>query len=267
MKLKNFEEKENYIYKYGKLEDLERTLNNKTLGFSKLDSLNDPFEASYNHVHIFATEERATAFSESEIFDGAEWGDRNRVKDFIESKLQEVVVTCFTERPTEPLMWAHYADDHKGVCYCFDRDNLEFKGNFKRQSVQYSNKVPDLLVFENSTTEAQLEMYIPNLICTKSEAWAYEKEIRYFGQSSKTAHNFDVETLQAVILGCRVTTEQCIKAQKLIDKVNKQYGTEIGLFHAVKDGGFYQMQIHPMKLQRLQISSGYCSPQEPMIVT
>ncbi|EHK9100270.1 DUF2971 domain-containing protein [Vibrio parahaemolyticus] len=265
MKLKQFEENESYIYKYGKFKDLQRTLNNRTLGFSRLNKLNDPFEASYNHVHLFATKQRASAFSESGIFEGPEWADRNKVKELIESKLQEVVVTCFTERPTEPLMWAHYADNHKGVCYCFDKEALSFEGGFECQSIQYSNKVPDVFIFENSTTEAQLEMYMPNLICTKSEAWAYEKEIRYFGESSETVHNFDITSLKAVILGCRVTIEKTLEARKLINSINKKFGTEIGLFHAIKDGGLYKMQIHLMQLEQFKISASYCSQQEPII--
>ena len=61
------------IYKYGKFKDLERTLLQKTLGFSRLDSLNDPFEASYNYFHIFSTKERAESFQNERTGKGPEW--------------------------------------------------------------------------------------------------------------------------------------------------------------------------------------------------
>lgn len=252
------------IYKYGKFKDLERTLLKQTLGFSKLDSLNDPFEASYNYIHFFSTLERADSFDNARIGKGPEWQHRKEVISKIDSKLKKIVVTCFTQQPTEPLMWAHYAENHTGVCYCFDSDTLIFEEKFKRKDVQYSNKVPELLYFENSTTDDHLECFLPNVVCTKSDAWAYEKEIRFFGNSSETSHSFKPSSLKAVILGCRVNKEQEEKAKQLIEKANKSNNTNIKLLFAIKDDGFYHMNIRKTKIKKHQISSVCCIPEEPL---
>lgn len=265
MKIKSrVELKDNYIYKYGKFKDIERTLKGETLGFSKLNKLNDPFEASYNYAHVFDTEDRAKSFSSSKMNHGDEWEFRNKVKSLIDSKISEILVTCFTTTPTEPLMWAHYAENHHGVCYCFDGDELQFDEEFVKGNVQYSNKIPELYFFENSTTEKQLEVFLPNLVCTKQSAWSYENEIRYFGKSENTVQKFNLSSLKSIILGCRVERDEAHKIRQLVSNIYNETGRNIEVYYAVKDGGYYKMKIEPFKIETLQIMSGYLSSESPI---
>ncbi|MDH3388911.1 MAG: hypothetical protein OEN02_13505 [Gammaproteobacteria bacterium] len=43
----------NCIYKYGPTEYVLRTLENLTIGFSKLSEFNDPYESDYRIAHYF----------------------------------------------------------------------------------------------------------------------------------------------------------------------------------------------------------------------
>ena len=64
-------------------------------------------------------------------------------------------VACFTHDPTNPAQWAHYGDDHKGVCLVFDsvvvdelrlefREMVEKCGNDKMQKSYASLAFDDI---------------------------------------------------------------------------------------------------------------------------
>lgn len=73
-----------------------------------------------------------------------------------------------------PLMWAHYADSHKGICIQYRFKASFFKQNeseksFKRYNKeQYTRKIPNL---NNSIS-------IANALFTKDILWQYEEEVR-----------------------------------------------------------------------------------------
>jgi len=93
----------------------------------------------------------------------------------LQNRLRERVgLFCLSARWESHLMWAHYADSHRGVVVEFDRledafsgDETELLGEVKQ--VLYSEDVPQLDFFTRST-----EL----LFLTKSREWEYEKEFR-----------------------------------------------------------------------------------------
>lgn len=87
-------------------------------------------------------------------------------------------ILCLSRSERHPLMWAHYADCHKGVMLEFD----EFHPSFKRRrnaedefgylrGVVYSDTRPTIR-YENAEDAFQ------NLVLTKALEWAYEQEVR-----------------------------------------------------------------------------------------
>jgi hypothetical protein len=74
---------------------------------------------------------------------------------------------CFSRNWTNPLLWGHYADKHKGVCLGFDvpDDNLK--------EVEYvSERFPIPAVID--------DLFMKKLLSTKFEHWQYEEEYRTF---------------------------------------------------------------------------------------
>lgn len=238
---------EDKIFKYGEVKNLERTLKNRTLGFSNLAKLNDPFEASYNYVHHFSSAERSTNYSENSI-KGSEAEFVKSVKSIVDTELSKYVVTCFTRTPNEPLMWAHYAENHTGVCYCFDNTKLFQNKDYKNNDIQYSNRRAKLYFFENSTTNAQLKSQLGDLICAKSDAWSYEKELRYYIPSEELVHEYEPQALVAIILGCRVSDAEFRKAQELVNSYNQKNGQKIELYYSSMSGWLYEMVVHKMNI-------------------
>ena len=83
-------------------------------------------------------------------------------------------IACFTENCLSPLMWAHYADSHKGFCIEYDLRKLAYGYRWGLLPVIYSNKRYDAtkaLTVRNSNMAMNPYFF-------KSSHWKYEKEWR-----------------------------------------------------------------------------------------
>lgn len=104
-------------------------------------------------------------------------------------------VICFSGEWANELMWAFYADNHRGLCLCFDTKH-EFLQNAK--PVVYSHSPADVEHLVDSEAETDHMAYC------KSLAWQFQKEWRivFLGNEPKKVQ-FPKESLSAVILGYR----------------------------------------------------------------
>jgi hypothetical protein len=129
----------------------EHGLNNLRLGrlkVSQLDDLNDPFEC----------------FSA----DLSERKDREsfmRMKSHLAS-ISELI--CFSRGWSNPVMWSHYAERHRGVCLGFE---VPSEGLIP---VRYISRRKKLCINELSIAKTK------ELLATKHSHWRYEDEVRYF---------------------------------------------------------------------------------------
>lgn len=168
--------------------------------YSLIDSgknLEDVFLNGYaetNHLYL-----RHKRFLENLNQKLIEYSDRNDVwqiaiseaisREFIEAKefIKSFKVSCFTTNPYSMLMWAHYADYHKGFCieyeipnYCKENAHI-FNNLFP---VIYSKERTSVLPYcINALTNKSLSdddlwnMYKYGLL-TKSLDWKYQDEWR-----------------------------------------------------------------------------------------
>ncbi|MFM7852436.1 MAG: DUF2971 domain-containing protein [Flammeovirgaceae bacterium] len=120
--------------------------------------------------------------------------------EWLTKTCQEVLkksgVSCFSLRHDNLLMWAHYGDNHKGVCLEF---NVEYDQTFFKdlRVVNYAEEYPKIDYI------AKQKSAITEIVTTKSTHWRYEEEYR----SCKKNHGaitFKAEALKSVIFGCRV---------------------------------------------------------------
>lgn len=147
----------NDIFKYGGLDDLERTLDNETLGFSRLLDYNDPFESEYSTCLYITDPVKRKSFLDSGFIQAKEkdiWSSIEKLNDWLEFELGKKRVTCFSYSPVEPLMWAHYANKHRGVCYWFDKN--VFGEDYKSGEVNYSSQLPKLTVSYRESTSSDI---------------------------------------------------------------------------------------------------------------
>jgi len=136
------------VYHFLSKLNAERDLIAQHLKVARINELNDPFE-----LLSCALPER---------------DDRKRFAAFKRKTHHAVGFLCFTVAWDNPLMWSHYADKHKGVCFGFDVPQSALS------KVRYTDKRDDLV--SSSLDSPELTQ---SLLTRKFAAWAYECEHRW----------------------------------------------------------------------------------------
>jgi hypothetical protein len=91
---------------------------------------------------------------------------------------QRYRVYCLGPEVGNLLMWAHYADDHKGICLEF---SLRNKVMCCALRCQYEQAFPLMKAYSRSEADNLLPLL------AKAEVWAYEKEYRLVAQERSVA--------------------------------------------------------------------------------
>jgi hypothetical protein len=124
-------------------------------------------------------------------------------RSFIESEIGVVSLAGILENP---LLWAHYASAHTGICIEFCISNVAHVGFFwDTLPVCYQEERP-IVSFYRDELEAQLR----KSLLTKSQDWAYEREWRIIlkNRQAQPYYPFDASLVGAVYLGCRITHDK-----------------------------------------------------------
>jgi hypothetical protein len=108
-----------------------------------------------------------------------------------------VRILSFSEDAKHPLMWAHYADAHRGVCLGFDTRHLPAIAQ-----VRYPKRVPRL------DAELSDEKKLVAAFLTKRAAWSYEREWRIVQSEAASAYLLlPAHALTEVVLGHRISED------------------------------------------------------------
>lgn len=134
-------------------------------------------------------------------------------------------VICFTKKPDNLLMWAHYANCHQGICIKFDSGAEHFKGKFKDSVVCTLTGARKKDHYENIGVLRRVEYKIerPSYIqpqelegntkswFVKSPQWGYEEEYRMLvclDSAISQDGSFFIEikppVIKSMILGCQM---------------------------------------------------------------
>lgn len=115
-----------------------------------------------------------------------------------DSFMQNSAVACFSKTNDNPLLWAHYAASHTGICLIFG--NAIGPDPWFGFAVEYQEKRPKV----DLTTFRKTETYKRALL-TKSSDWSYEKEIRMTDWNKGSGYRpIPDGMLRGVILGARI---------------------------------------------------------------
>lgn len=164
----------------------------KKLWFSAFEDFNDPFDAlprfdgmlKSQRQHLMKLE---YAFLPPEA--GGDWGTFKKAMEGVSSghypdaaeavaaKMRELAnaclrVVCLSENRDSPLMWAHYADSHRGFVVEFDPEHSFFADD-EFGKVDYHGQRPE--VEDRDQTEKELG----RMLFIKSRDWSYESEWRF----------------------------------------------------------------------------------------
>lgn len=119
----------------------------------------------------------------------------------------KVGMLCVSATGTDILMWSHYADSHRGVCFVFDGSAETFAN---AHPVNYSPRRPEVNPIKHT-----YEQMLDAALFTKSDHWSYEKEWRLVQYTrGRGVYVMPPATLVAVILGAKTSSEDrdCIRS-------------------------------------------------------
>jgi len=117
------------LYKFCSADDALKIIMSSKLMFSLVCNFNDPFDTSINNIkfdpsnvsteYLKDIEYLKSKFGRDSISKTPKEAIANWVKKSAKSRIDELVITCFSRSHESPLMWAHYADKHHGICLEF----------------------------------------------------------------------------------------------------------------------------------------------------
>lgn len=131
-------------------------------------------------------------------------------ENFKESFSNTFGVLSLTQNPDNLLMWSHYCDSHRGFLIELDQNSSFFDQRIndidtirKLKNVQYINQRPQidkLFKSEKVDRDDYLEEIMNLFFLTKSDAWAYEKEMRIVLPLESANETFEMANGERVYL-------------------------------------------------------------------
>lgn len=146
---------------------------------------------------------------------------------------RDIRILCIAEHYDNMLMWAHYADSHRGAVLRFSVQNSEEADDpfVMAQKVQYSDQplqltnADEIVASILSTNDIPLQHYFPTHCYVKHDVWKYEDEWRLIdfcnNACNDSQHNdmkFNTNKLSAIYFGCKSEGEFQEKAKGIIQQ-------------------------------------------------
>lgn len=139
----------------------------------------------------------------------------NTILESIREGKQNTGIACFSETPTNELMWAHYADEFRGICIAYDfsdlRDSLDANAAFAR--LFYTENPPNLELGEDDQETA-----VRRVLSSKSQKWGYEREWRMFTQRLGRINYRNRATVRTIYFGHRIDPDIRARIERLADR-------------------------------------------------
>ena len=174
------------LYRYRSVDKLDREIDAIERGIlycSSFDRLNDPMEG------LFASSDLVRKSQKYHIFRNA-----------ILNRKTQLGICSFSEIYNHELMWAHYAQEFKGICIAYSLSRLlkALDDNVRFVRMFYNEKVPVIVSTEKNPTELA-----KMVLSYKSYRWLYEREWRMFGTPGPVRYG-DHKCISRVYLGSRM---------------------------------------------------------------
>lgn len=179
------------LYKYIKAEYLPDFLNTGYLKVSKIGEVNDPFEYAPRFDEEAACRSlivEATGIPAEKVHFAISQETTKEIQMLWDNKAKKTNMRyiSFSALCSSPLMWGHYADNHRGVCLVFQLKLKKLEDYFpdtKIARIIYSHERVSLLplILAKSSEIKDVSRKLQQICSyTKAKSWEYEKEIRLF---------------------------------------------------------------------------------------
>jgi len=125
-------------------------------------------------------------------------------------------ISCLSELDDSLLMWAHYANNHRGMCVEYDLMEFNTQLRYTPVPVIYSDKRVCVSTLDPASLEKNIQGIFIESLTSKSLDWQYENEWRIIRDSGacgkrwiseKKGALLDAPHPKSIVLGCMVRPE------------------------------------------------------------
>ncbi len=216
-----------FLYKYrADCTHTEKIIINHEMWFSRPKEFNDPFDCysvpapfskhdAEKWMYSSASYRNATEEDQKEAKENISNRSLKDVKFYIDEAINNNGICCFNKTEKEILMWSHYSDKHKGLCFQFDieKDPIFF---ILPYNVKYVHSISPINIFKGDLTNEKIKQ----IIVQKYTKWSYEQEVRVIKLLDEIAYKgkafkFKPEALRKIIFGCNASKETISKYKSL----------------------------------------------------
>lgn len=228
-----------YKYRGGAFNRDLNSLKNDTFWASSTSQLNDPceglinledFKQQLNHFKNILYQ-RSDKLSLIEQI----------LQNIIDMKDTKLGIFSLSRTYSDELLWAHYADSHKGFCIEYDLEKLLSRQNPKHRhfDVQYSNNIPNL-DFSQLLDQTNPDILIKKMLGYKSQRWEYEQELRIITES-QGINIYDYRAVKAIYFGLKTSKSAISKTMKTLQ------GRKIKYFQMHLKSNSFQFEAKPLE--------------------
>jgi len=237
-----------FKYRGGSKEILKRdirSLSRNEIYASDIPSLNDLFEARVRiHDETFRVGWILSAVGVAKYNDKVREAEKKFLKviEGFAKTVKDWGVYSLSKSAVDELLWAYYADSHRGLCLEYDLDELlRYRLNGQEIiTVDYSDEVPVITVADLPFADENKGRLLSKLIGTKSKRWAHEGEVRIVtGQPG--LFEYDFRALKAIYFGARSPRS----LQRLVMRV--MAGRGLRYYQVTSKDGHYTLQSEPLE--------------------
>jgi len=234
---------------------LERALIGRELYWQSPINFNDPFDCAPTFTYAASKSKKETY--EKDIVNRLNPGLPRSKRLMLRSKMRkkspksveremassqeemrrQISLCCLTENCTHPLMWAHYADSHQGLCLRMTLDDTD--RDWMAFPVTYQRERPVVDIIGKKVSEL-----LDLVALTKADFWSYEQEWRTIDQKAGAGYRkLGKGRIDGVIIGALMPNS---KQEELFDIIERS-GLRIETFRASIDPKVYGLNIRSHK--------------------
>lgn len=190
------------LYRYRSLRETDQELDAIANGYvfcSTYSELNDPMEGLYASSPILKNSD-----------------DYRAIMDAIKRQKSRLGICSFTEVWDHELMWAHYADQFRGVCVAYSFSKLL---KYLPKGVGFVRMFYDEFVPTVRNSGHGPGHQAKMVLSHKNYKWLYEREWRMFAAPGK-AYYREVDCVTRVYLGPRIEPDKRNRIEIAMKRVN-----------------------------------------------
>lgn len=150
--------------------------------------------------------------------------------------IERTAFCCLSTDNVSVLMWSHYADYHRGVCFEFKESPQDL--TFIALPISYSSTRPVVRPADEMNNET-----FTACVLSKSKDWEYEREFRMVDHGSGAGfRSFHPDRLKGLILGCRISKED----ENYVLSTVRKHRNDIKVRKCVLDSSQYAIEIRDL---------------------